>query len=52
MPCHWNNADNKLALFGLTDDENCEYEEVFEHLIAISDFITDMLFFDSVLHEK
>ena len=26
MPCYWNNADNKLALFGMTDGERFLWE--------------------------
>ena len=52
MPCYWNNADNKLALFGLTDEEKFVWEQRFEFVVGVGDFITDMLYFSSVLHAK
>ena len=35
MPSYWNNADNELALFGLSDDEKLVWNARFELFMGI-----------------
>ena len=52
MPCYCKNSDNEYALFGFNEEQMLLFDLWYEILYGVLDFITDMIYFASVVHKK
>ena len=52
FPCCWKNTDGEFSWFGIEAKDYVFYDELYERVIGVIDFITDMIYFADVLHQK
>ena len=50
MPFIWKNEDDKYTLFGMNEEQKLLFEKRYEMVYGVFDFITDRIYFVSVLH--